>query len=124
MDMVKHHDKNGDGALSFDEFREIPWLKDKGEDEQEDRFEEMDKNKDLKLVGDEAVGGSPFYKIEGKYARGEARTIWIDKKDFLLKKIHSSNKISGATVERTTTYRPRVDVAIPPEAFEFTPPKT
>lgn len=49
LDMVKHHDKDGDGALSFDEFRQIPWLKDKGEDEQEDRFEEMDKNNDLKL---------------------------------------------------------------------------
>lgn len=49
LDMVRDHDKNGDGALSFEEFREMPWLKDKGEDEQEDRFEAFDKNKDLKI---------------------------------------------------------------------------
>ena len=48
-DMVKDHDKNGDGSLSFEEFREMPWLKDKGEDEQEERFESFDKNKDLKI---------------------------------------------------------------------------
>ena len=49
LDMIKDFDKDGDGALSFAEFREIPWMKDKGEDEQEDRFEEMDKNHDQKL---------------------------------------------------------------------------
>ena len=49
MEMVKNHDKDGDGALSFEEFRAVPWVADKGEDEQEDRFEGMDKNKDLKL---------------------------------------------------------------------------
>ncbi len=49
MEMVREHDKDGDGSLSFEEFRTIPWVKDKGEDEQEDRFEEMDKNDDLKL---------------------------------------------------------------------------
>jgi hypothetical protein len=49
MDMVKDHDANGDGALSFEEFRQIPWMKEKGEDEQEDLFEKMDKNDDLKL---------------------------------------------------------------------------
>ncbi len=49
MAMVKAHDTDGDGALSFEEFRAMPWVKDKGEDEQEDRFEEMDKNDDLKI---------------------------------------------------------------------------
>lgn len=49
LDMVKNHDKNGDGALSFDEFREMSWLKDKGEDEQEEHFERFDKNTDLKI---------------------------------------------------------------------------
>lgn len=49
MDMVKDLDKDGNGSLSFEEFRQAPWLKDKSEDEQEDRFEEMDKNHDLKI---------------------------------------------------------------------------
>ena len=49
MDLVRKLDQNGDGALSFEEFRQAGFLKDKSEDEQEDRFEGMDKNKDLKL---------------------------------------------------------------------------
>jgi Ca2+-binding EF-hand superfamily protein len=48
-DMVKEHDKDGNGSLSFDEFRQIPWIAKGGEDEQEDRFEALDRNKDLKL---------------------------------------------------------------------------
>jgi Ca2+-binding EF-hand superfamily protein len=49
MDLVKKLDQNGDGAVSFEEFRQAGFLKDKSEDEQEDRFEEMDRNKDLKI---------------------------------------------------------------------------
>jgi len=49
LEMVKDHDKNGDGALSFEEFRQVPSVKRDGEDQQEDRFEELDRNKDLKL---------------------------------------------------------------------------
>jgi len=42
-------DLNGDGALSFEEFRAGPAVKDLSEDEQEDRFELLDRNKDLKI---------------------------------------------------------------------------
>lgn len=48
-DLVKDHDKDGNGSLSFEEFRQIPWIAKAGEDEQEDRFEALDKNKDQKL---------------------------------------------------------------------------
>ncbi|WP_193211969.1 EF-hand domain-containing protein [Luteolibacter marinus] len=48
-EMIKALDTDGDGALSFEEFRKSPFLKDKGEDEQEDRFEAMDRNDDLKI---------------------------------------------------------------------------
>lgn len=40
-------DRNESGSLSFDEFRQAPWLKDVGEDEQEDQFEKLDRNNDL-----------------------------------------------------------------------------
>lgn len=43
-------DGNGDGALSFEEFRVSPGVKNLSEDAQEDRFEEMDKNHDQKLT--------------------------------------------------------------------------
>jgi Ca2+-binding EF-hand superfamily protein len=49
LELVRKLDQNGDGALSFEEFRQAGFLKDKSEDEQEDRFEEMDRNKDLKI---------------------------------------------------------------------------
>ncbi|WP_035615100.1 EF-hand domain-containing protein [Haloferula sp. BvORR071] len=49
LEMIKDHDKDGNGSLNFEEFREIPWVKGMNEDQQEDRFNEFDKNKDLKL---------------------------------------------------------------------------
>jgi Ca2+-binding EF-hand superfamily protein len=42
-------DLNGDGALSFEEFRAGPAVKDLTEDEQEKRFERLDRNGDLKI---------------------------------------------------------------------------
>jgi Ca2+-binding EF-hand superfamily protein len=42
-------DLNGDGALSFEEFRAGPAVKDLTEDEQEERFELLDRNGDLKI---------------------------------------------------------------------------
>lgn len=46
-------DANGDGALSFEEFRAAPMVRDLGEDAQEDKFEALDKNDDLKLQPEE-----------------------------------------------------------------------
>ena len=48
--IIRQLDTNGDGALTFEEFRVGPGVKHLGEDEQEDRFEEMDKNHDHKLT--------------------------------------------------------------------------
>lgn len=48
--LIRQLDKNGDGALSFDEFRAGPVVSQLSEDEQEDRFEAMDKNDDQKLT--------------------------------------------------------------------------
>lgn len=50
-------DTDRSGTLDFEEFRESPRVKDLGEDAQEDRFEEMDKNGDLKLDRKELGGG-------------------------------------------------------------------
>lgn len=46
-------DTNGDGALSFEEFRVGLTTKDLTEDQQEDRFELLDRNKDQKLSSED-----------------------------------------------------------------------
>lgn len=51
--MIRQLDKNEDGALSFEEFRVGPGVKNLTEDEQEDRFEAMDKNHDQRLAPDD-----------------------------------------------------------------------
>jgi hypothetical protein len=48
-DLIRHLDRDGDGALSFEEFRQAGFLKDRSEDEQEEQFEAMDRNGDLKI---------------------------------------------------------------------------
>jgi Ca2+-binding EF-hand superfamily protein len=48
--MLQQLDKDGDGAVTFDEFRAGPQAERLSEDEQEDRFEALDRNKDLKLT--------------------------------------------------------------------------
>ena len=46
-------DTNGDGALSFEEFRVGPAMKNLTEDQQEDRFELLDRNHDHKISPDD-----------------------------------------------------------------------
>lgn len=66
MELVKSLDANGDGALTFDEFRQASFLKDKDEDEQEDHFEKMDRNGDKKLDGADFPKPGPGDGMERK----------------------------------------------------------
>jgi hypothetical protein len=43
------------------------------------------------------------------------------KATFLVKKIFHKSHVPGSAVEQTTTYRPRLNVEIAPEAFTFVP---
>jgi outer membrane lipoprotein-sorting protein len=78
--------------------------------------------KESKVVGDEAVDGVPCIKVEGKNARGDAQTVWIDKATSLVRKVFGTFQVPGAAVEQTTVYKPRIDVEIPPGQFTFEPP--
>lgn len=57
--MIRQLDKDGDGALSFEEFRAGPAVSGLGEDEQEDRFEAIDKDGDQKLTPGEFPSAPP-----------------------------------------------------------------
>ncbi len=48
--IIRQLDQDGDGALSFEEFRKGPEVRDLSEDEQEDRFEALDKNHDQEIT--------------------------------------------------------------------------
>ena len=52
-------DLNGDGALSFEEFRAGPAVKGLTEDEQEERFERLDRNGDLKISPEDSAPPPP-----------------------------------------------------------------
>jgi len=63
-------DGDEDGALSFDEFRKAPWMREQDEDSQEDRFEALDKDGDLKLTPQEfGAGRKPDNKRPEEKAR-------------------------------------------------------
>ena len=88
---------------------------------------------DLKIVGVETVDDASCTKLAGKTPRGDAQTVWIDKKTSLVRKIFSVSQLPGDaaapkvpafSVEQTTTYRPRIDVEIAPQEFTFEPPKS
>lgn len=51
--IIRHLDLNGDGAVSFEEFKKGPAVRDLTEDEQEERFEALDRNKDLKITAED-----------------------------------------------------------------------
>lgn len=57
--MLRQLDKNSDGSISFEEFRVSPMVKNLTEDEQEDRFEALDKNGDLKLSPEDLPSAPP-----------------------------------------------------------------
>ena len=57
--IIRQLDKDGDGSLSFEEFRSGPAVRNLGEDQQEDRFEAMDRNDDLKLTANELTPPPP-----------------------------------------------------------------
>jgi Ca2+-binding EF-hand superfamily protein len=57
--VIRKLDVNGDGSISFEEFRAGPAVKDLDEDEQEDRFERLDTNGDQKLSPEDMPPAPP-----------------------------------------------------------------
>jgi len=63
---------------------------------------------------DEAVDGTPCFKLQGKFA-DQPTTLWLDKETYLVRRIVEDTKLAITT----TVYRPLVDKEIPAEELEF-----
>jgi Ca2+-binding EF-hand superfamily protein len=57
--IIRQLDQDNDGALTFEEFRVGPAVRGLSEDEQEDRFEALDKNGDLKITSGDFAPRAP-----------------------------------------------------------------
>lgn len=80
--------------------------------------------KDMTVVtrlSDVDCGSSVCSRVEGVYA-GRKRTLWIDLKSYLLRRVEFSTAFPKFHTQETTTYEPAVDETIPMEVLEFNPP--
>jgi outer membrane lipoprotein-sorting protein len=76
---------------------------------------------EAKRIEDAKLGNVECFRIEGKYA-GRPRTLWVDKKAFLVRRIDAQYKYDNCRVEQTTTYDPVIDKEITEKLLEFNPP--
>ena len=79
--------------------------------------------RELQLAGEETVDGSDAYRIEGKDFGGRPLTLWIDKDSLLIVKTFQRVKFDRFETETTTTYKPRVNVAVAEESLAFNAPE-
>jgi hypothetical protein len=73
----------------------------------------------LNLNGEEKVGSKAAYRIEGTDRLNNVITLWIDKENFLLLKTFDRKKFDTFEVEDTKTYKPQINVDIPPGQLAF-----
>jgi outer membrane lipoprotein-sorting protein len=78
---------------------------------------------DLELLEGENSGGVPCFKIQGRFPGGEMRTLWIDEKNYMIRKIFESCKFADFRTETTTTYDSRFNVDVGPDDLKFGPPQ-
>lgn len=78
---------------------------------------------ELKLIGEEKVGGNAAYKLEGIDSSKNTVTFWVDKDIFLLVKIFEKHKFDKFETETTTTYKPQINVKIADDKLAFNIPQ-
>ena len=74
---------------------------------------------DLKLIGNEKVGGKTTYRLEGKDWMNRKLSLWIDSKTFLLLKMIERTRTDRSDVELTIRYEPQINVDVPPGKLAF-----
>lgn len=77
---------------------------------------------EAKRIDDAKLDKVKCFRIEGKFADSPI-TLWIDQKNFLVRRIDSQGTFDLFRTEETTTYEPAIDEEIPEKKLEFGLPK-
>jgi outer membrane lipoprotein-sorting protein len=75
---------------------------------------------DAKRLDDAKADKIECFRITGTFVK-QPRTIWIDKKTFLIRRIDTTWKRKKVSQEHTTSYDPEIDVKISEEMLKFEP---
>ncbi len=76
-----------------------------------------------KRLGDDVLDGVDCFRISDVVLGAIPTTIWIDKKTYLLKKVHSEQEFEDFRTQRTTIYAPILNGSVEDNMLEFGPPK-
>lgn len=76
---------------------------------------------DVKRIADAEVGGVGCFCVEGKYA-DVSRTVCIDRKTFLVRRVEFESAFPNFRARETTTYQPSIDEPVTQKSLAFDPP--
>lgn len=77
---------------------------------------------ELKRIDDAIFDKVDCFRIQDQ-AVDRPMTLWIDKKQFLLRRIDSQKKFEKFSTQRATTYKPVINGKVTDKMLEFDPPK-
>jgi len=75
-----------------------------------------------KLIEDAMLEKMSCFRIQGQWGSA-LRTLWVDKKTFLVRKIVSQREGKSISTQTTTTYTPVINGEVTEQMLEFDPPK-
>jgi VWFA-related protein len=76
---------------------------------------------DPRVSGEDKVDGLEAYKVSGSLM-GEQIELWIDKTDYLIRKVARTTTLGNQQLESTIKYKPRLNSDIPSERLVSRPP--
>jgi hypothetical protein len=71
---------------------------------------------------DEKLGDATALVVTGSYF-SKQRTVWVDAKTFLIRRIRDVADVNGTHIDKTTAYEPEIDVDIPSTELAFETPR-
>ena len=77
--------------------------------------------KDPKRLKDGKIEDLDCFRLEGERGN-QPMTLWIDKKEYLVRRIDQKMQFANYRVEQTTTYKPVLNGKITPAMLKFDPP--